>query len=295
MRKNWHIVTALVLAATAAGCDHRASVSSAGAASPAIDPFALVLDYKWEGNIDRVDLVEPSGMTFHPGRGTLFVVGDEGMIAEMQSDGSPVQVGQLTSADYEGVTCDPATGLLYVVIEGEEAILEIEPDGFKVRRRFQIDRHFEGRLVMSEEGNGVEAIVFVPDADHPESGTFFIANQSFVLDDPEDVSAIFEIELPLRTGGETAHTLRMIPMRVIDLSAMYYEADEDRLLVVSDATNTLFAMTLDGEVRQSWAITGDNQEGLALDPERFMYIAQDSGGVIKIKPRWSADSPTQRR
>ena len=33
----------------------------------------------------------------------------------------------------------------------------------------------------------------------------------------------------------------------------------------------------------SYAFPGDNQEGIAVDPAGFVYYAQDSGGIIKMK------------
>jgi myo-inositol-hexaphosphate 3-phosphohydrolase len=42
-------------------------------------------------------------------------------------------------------------------------------------------------------------------------------------------------------------------------------------------------LTTAGEFLNSWAFPGDNQEGMAVDEEGFLYIAQDSGGIIKTK------------
>ena len=41
-------------------------------------------------------------------------------------------------------------------------------------------------------------------------------------------------------------------------------------------------MTLEGEILQEYAFPGDNQEGLALDGKGYLYIAQDSGGILKM-------------
>jgi hypothetical protein len=37
-----------------------------------------------------------------------------------------------------------------------------------------------------------------------------------------------------------------------------------------------------------WAFPGDNQEGLAMDSEGLVYIAQDTGGILKV--RWRRDA-----
>ena len=33
----------------------------------------------------------------------------------------------------------------------------------------------------------------------------------------------------------------------------------------------------------AYAFPGANQEGIAVDGEGFLYVAQDSGGIIKLK------------
>ena len=83
------------------------------------------------GNIDKSGFPEPSGIVFHPTRKTLFVVGDEGDMCEMKTDGTllsrkhyPADTARM---DFEGITVNPATGLLYIAVEGAEKIIEIDP------------------------------------------------------------------------------------------------------------------------------------------------------------------------
>ena len=51
------------------------------------DPLAIIFPYEYRGNIDQVKFNEPSGLVFHPGRGTIFAVGDNGDLLEMGTDG----------------------------------------------------------------------------------------------------------------------------------------------------------------------------------------------------------------
>jgi len=257
-----------------------------GSLIEAVDPPGTPFPCQWVGNIDQVNFNEPSGIVFHPVRQTLFVVGDEGDICEIRTDGALVKQKRVRSADFEGITCDPSTGLLYVAIEGEEKIMEIDPEDLRVLREFAIDRTFQGALVLKAGGQGVEAITFVADSHHPEGGTFFVANQGFDLNSKEDPSAIFELEVPLRSGsasGGVAKIVGYFSLGVIDLSGLHYDAISRHLYVVSDATNTLFEITREGKILQAYAFPGENQEGIAVDTNGFLYIAQDSGGIIKVK------------
>jgi len=249
----------------------------------------VILRYDWYGNIDKVRLKEPSGIVFHPQRGTLFAVGDEGHICELRTDGAVVKLIRLSEADYEGITVDPASGLLYVAIEGEEKIVEIDPDTFEVLREWEVERWAGGVEVFRPGGNGIEAITFVPQSDHPHGGTFYVCNQSFSLDPQDEMSALVELEVPLNGQIGTqrrARIIRYFRMNVIDLSGLHYDPARGRLLACGDANNVLLEITLNGEVARLYAFPGDNQEGIAMDDEGLMYIAQDSGGILKIRPHW---------
>lgn len=248
-------------------------------AVPANIPFSC----EWIGTIDQVNFNEPSGIVFHPQRKTLFIVGDEGDICEIQRDGTLVKQKRLLHADFEGITCDPSTGLLYIAIEGEEKIIEVDPDDFRVLREFAVNRTFQGKLVLKAGGQGIEAITFVPDSNHPEGGTFYVTNQGLDLDNREDPSAIFELELPLKKDSAGAKIIRYFSIGVIDLSGIYYDEISDHLGVISDTMNTFLEITRDGSIIRSYALPGCNQEGIAVDSEGFLYIAQDSGGIIKVK------------
>jgi len=250
------------------------------------DPRRHILDCEWIGDIDKSSFNEPSGIVYHPSRGTLFVVGDEGDICEIETDGSLVKQTRVRPGDFEGITCDPRTGLLYVAIEGEEKILEIHPDDFRVLREFAIDRAFQGKVLLAPGGQGVEAITFVPDARHPHGGTFYLSNQAFSLDLPEDPSIIFEVEVPLREktpGTAAARILRYFSPGITDFAALHYDGESDHLYAVSDSNNLLVEMSRAGEFIDFWAFPGANQEGFAMDEAGFVYIAQDHGGIIKLK------------
>ena len=80
-------------------------------------PYLWLDEPGFGGDIDKQGITEPSGICFHPLRKTLFVVSDEGEIAEITTDGDPVFNFKIPG-DLEGVTVDPQTGLLYIIHEG---------------------------------------------------------------------------------------------------------------------------------------------------------------------------------
>ncbi len=244
----------------------------------------IVFPNEWVGDIDAVGFPEPSGICWHPSRKTLFVVGDEGEIGEITTEGHWIKRKFIRPADFEGITCDPSTGLLYVAVEEEEAVLEIHPDTFEVRRTFFIPRQVAGRTLLQAGGEGIEAITFVPDPQHRQGGVFYVANQAFTLSNEEDISAVFRVELPLRDASIEPTIIDYFSPGIIDLSGLHYDAMTDRILLVADATNLLLVYSREHELLAVYAFPGDNQEGITVDDQGFIYIAQDTGGIIKL--RW---------
>jgi hypothetical protein len=253
----------------------------------AADPADLIFPYRWETTFADTGLAEPSGIVYHPTRGTLFAVSDEGRVAEIGLDGACLHIEHPREADLEGITVVPATGLLYVAVEGEERILELDPEHLRVLREFDVPRSFHGRKVMARGGQGIEAITFVPLPGHPTGGVFYVANQCFDLSLEDDRSGLARVELPDTPPSDEVIEARLtgfFDLPVIDISGVCYDAVRDRLWAISDETNTVWRVTLDGELVAGWALPGDAQEGIAFDAEGNLYIAQDCGGIARYRP-----------
>jgi len=227
---------------------------------------------------DQQHCAEPSGIVYSAKRGTLFVVGDEGDICELQTDGRLVNKVRIRRVDLEGITINPATGMLYALDELAEAILEIHPDNLEVLRYFPIEvtpaHHNPAR-----NNRGFEAITFVPDPHDALDGQFFLANQGSSVEQ----AAIFNTTAPLSTfatGRPAQITLSFNP-GIADLSGLHHDSVSGWLLVISDEHDTLLITTIDGAVQASYTLPGENQEGITLDASGHLYLAEDSGSIIK--------------
>ncbi|MDA0990063.1 MAG: SdiA-regulated domain-containing protein [Verrucomicrobia bacterium] len=237
---------------------------------------------------------EASGIVYHPQRGTLFIVNDEGLLFEFSLTGNLLRSKQLARGDFEGITCHPSTGLLYIVNEENYTIYEIDPESLFVRRSFEIQLDFQGKPAVRAGGDGLEGLTFVPDGTHPEGGTFFVSNQAWVLNEPDNPSALLEIEAPLRSAyaeRQVAHIVAVHPLPLTDLSGLAYMADTDELLVISDDNDALLRVTRQGEVRRHYPLPGQHQEGIAVDANGTLYIAQDSGGFVRLQVSLSDAAP----
>jgi hypothetical protein len=261
---------------------------SADQHSPTIRfPYLWLDEPGYGGNIDHIGILEPSGICYHPLRETLFVVSDEGELVEMQTDGTLV-FRQIIPGDLEGVTVDPETGFVYIVIEGDDVILELDPVKKKITRTFPLNRSFNGNpeYIQKQEGydNGIESIEFVPDRTHPEGGTFYMGNQW-------DPACIMEVLIPLKSCQKKiceAQILRILPIKIDDPAGMHFDSRSGLLNIVSDADNIFVEMDLSGKIIREYAFLGANQEGIAVDDKGYLYIAQDygeraAGEIIRVK------------
>ncbi|MGH1362184.1 MAG: SdiA-regulated domain-containing protein [Calditrichia bacterium] len=232
--------------------------------------------------IRPTNLSEPSGIVFHEIRNTLYVVEDEGDVVEVALDGTTVDREQVRQADFEGITVDPSTGLLYIVIEDESLVLEVDPGNFDVEEEYLIDWTLSGSPVINSEALAIEGITFRPDSQHVQGGVFYLANKSSLIDDPDNPSAIFEVELPIKdqSNGSTGRVIRSIPLQLGSVSGLHYDAVTNGFLAVSDNRNAVFSLGLNGDIRSCYRIPGTQQEGIAFDTTGSAYIVDDAGGLI---------------
>ena len=248
----------------------------------------IPLPYNWIGRITKAQIAEPSGITYHPVRRSLFIADDSGSVHEVDLHGTFIQAKGLNELDIEGITIDPNTGLLYAAVEDDEVIIELEPETLTVQRKFRIVRNFKGELLLKKGGMGIEAIAFVPDASHPEGGTFWVGNQSFSLKAKDEPSVVCEVVVPLRTATAAisdAAIINAYKMNFIDISGLAYDAQDDVLVLISDTTNLLVEMNREGTILSKYLLPGDEQEGVTLDGLGYMYIAQENGTIIKLGDR----------
>jgi hypothetical protein len=255
---------------------------------PQASSYELVADFAGEESDKLSDIV------FYPPRETLFAVRDNGQIVEIKSDGSLIREQEIREdADFEGITYNPDTGLLYVVVEGEEIILEINPETLGVTQIFLIDRSFEGKLLLSPDGDGIEGIAYVPATTETGKGSFYLVNQADQLTG-NDSSIVIEVEIRPGTTHPRAEIVRYFSVGTTDLSGITYIPFNRSLLITSDTHDLLLETSLDGEIQNTFPLPGKHQEGIAIDGEGSLYIAQDTNKPplkLKFLPGATAGGP----
>lgn len=238
------------------------------------------------------DMPEASGITYASDSNTFYVVSDKGDIAQMDTEGAIIQKNNLENANFEGITRDVNTGMLYIVIEGKDRILQVDPNTLQSLGEFTVSRKLDGDKVVSGGKQGFEGITFVPDAQHPEGGTFFVVNQATPDQKKPEPSVLLHIELPLRTASRNntkemkGKILGVLPMPFSDLSGVHYDEHSQKLYVLSDMDQHIIILSKNGREEKRMRVEGDNIEGITHDGERNIVIVEDhpdSGHMLILK------------
>lgn len=221
--------------------------------------------------------IEPSGIAYIPNEKKLIIVSDNGYICDIYNDKSQLCFKPAKNKDFEGITYSEKTpNYFYVVEEGKDNIFVFDIKSKKILSKFDVPRKYNGKKILNKKGNGLESIAF-----YKKEGKeifFFVANQSKDFEG-DDRSSIILIKSDLKK----AEIINYIPINIKDISDMTYY--KNKLYVLSDKENKLYIFEYKNkklELKETNKIEGTDQEGITIY-EKNMYIAQDSGGILKIK------------
>ena len=225
----------------------------------------------WERiDIDREGVVgEPSGLALHPDRGTLFVVGDEGVLAEMTTQGKVVRRTAL-GGDLEGVAVDPDRSVLYVLDEGGVCLLVADWNDLSLKETIDLKPILARGGVSPDSGIGLEGVAYQPGKGG--EGALWIATQR----DPVRLFRLSVEDSPFRVRLDGFHDASLS-----EISDLTVDPKTGLLMALSDEEDRLASLTQEGKVLLSKPIPGANQEGVALSPNGDLFIAEDSGGVFR--------------
>ncbi|MEO5761739.1 MAG: SdiA-regulated domain-containing protein, partial [Vicinamibacteria bacterium] len=119
---------------------------------------------------------EPSGIVFSPARGTLFVVGDEGSLVEIRTDGS--LVAQIpTGGNLEDVALHAPSGRIVLLSEKKGDLLVFDPTTGKRTGKFKLDDTALLGEAAAGKNQGFEGLAFRPEPGRPGGGVFYLVHQ----------------------------------------------------------------------------------------------------------------------
>ncbi|MCD6119150.1 SdiA-regulated domain-containing protein [bacterium] len=250
--------------------------------------------WKFVGALALEEVPEPSGIAYHTGRDSFFVVDDgargrpcalyEFKLVKVEHP----EYGEMTDAeivgkleigrDLEGVCINSTNELVYLVDEANEKIYEIAPDGPTHLRTFRVILSSISTVTIEKGGNGFEGITFRPMKGMPLGGVYYLANQ----DDPTCVVKVVLPEKGCETGTEPPKIKiqQMFKGEQINLGDLMYYEESGKLWLSHAWQNLLEIIDPDSGETLRWELMpGCAQEGITIDGEGRLWIAQDVGGV----------------
>ena len=210
-------------------------------------------------SIFELSFPEPSGLTYNPNTSTLFSNNDgpDSDIYEISMTGELLSIIDVNGSDFEGITIDDNTGIIYVVEEENWLVKSFTMTGTLISS-FEVQH-------APDESSGLEGIVFNPINEH-----LYVLHES-------DVPELIELTID---GIEINRTeLNFSP----DVSGICVHPEWQTLFVVSDEGYSLNEITLDGGFLRSWYIPIDQVEGVTFGAtSEVIYMVADQGNKLYV-------------
>jgi uncharacterized protein YjiK len=221
--------------------------------------------------LETPGIKEPSGVALHPGLGHLFVVGDDGSMAEFDGSGTVVRAHP-AKGNLEDVAAHPPTGWLLLLDEQKSELTAYDPATQKPTKRWRLDRAALVGQASGAANAGFEGLAFRPEDGLPSGGVFYLAHQR----DPAMLIAItLDVTGTATTVGADAVVGRWPLPGHGDITAVTFVPALGRMVVVADKEDQLLVIGDDGSVLSLIPLPGQQQEGVAVDPAGNLWIADD--------------------
>lgn len=192
---------------------------------------------------------EPSGLAMDPERRTLWTVGDNRDVCQLDLNGSVLARFKDIGADLEGITCSPTDSTLWVVDEADNTVIQLSRSGRRLASR---------QLSLRRKNNhGLEGICL------DGQGRVYVLNEKkpglFVTLAPD---LAIEQQLPLTFAR--------------DYSDLTFADQAGDFWVLSDQDQTLFLWSPERGVLRTFVVPFANPEGVAIDTVgRRLYLVSD--------------------
>ena len=226
---------------------------------------------------------EASGICYVKKTDSLFVVGDNGFVYELDRKGVEINKKSFNSKkdhDFEGITYDEKKDVLYVAIEGTDNVMVLNTNLGFVREVNIARQDSDGVNVLEKEGEGIEGISVY-------NGEVYVSNQSFEKYPLPDSSVIVKLD---SITNDKANISEVIDHGYNNISGMAFH--NDLLYLVSDTGDLLIkydfknkqvisdinVKTIDKNLKKI------SLEGVTFDDSGYIYFALDdkeNGKIVK--------------
>jgi uncharacterized protein YjiK len=229
-------------------------------------------------------LREASGIAWHPTRRSFFAVGDRGTLVEVEPTGA-VAARHHVGGNLEDVTVHGPSGRLVLIAEKKGELVVWDPAAAAETARFPLDVAGLLGRESADRNQGFEGIAFRAEAGRPGGGVFHVVHQRKPA---RLVTIAFDPTGGARTLGAADVLARHALKPYEDLTAVAWSEAIRRLLVVAESDDRLLVVSPEGTIDAELALPGEQQEGLALDPEGALWLADERRGVLRLPGASSA-------
>ncbi|MCA9436255.1 MAG: SdiA-regulated domain-containing protein [Candidatus Omnitrophica bacterium] len=218
------------------------------------------------------EIAEPSGITYHPDKEALVVVGDEGQIATVSLEGEVLLLKNL-GGDLEGVTADADHHALYAVDEKANEILVLDWETLDRVDTLSLEPVIREAGLSTDLNDGFEGIAYQP-SEGAKPGILWLGHQRRPT-----------VLIPLELEGDPPRVRTGVPIEVDlpEISGLCVDPKTDELWIACDKEDACFRVSTEGEIIEKRKIRGKNQEGIAILPNGDWWIADDSGGIFPVE------------
>jgi len=202
----------------------------------------------------EVDVEEISGLCLDADKSALISCGDQGLVKRITFEGEVSEILKYP-ADMEGITLHPATGDLYIAVEGRQEVARLAApayDGYETV--FNVQEAVDGNY----RNGGLEAVEYYKD------DMLFVGSQT-------------EANLwQYKVDGTLVSKISLSDFAA-EIAGLCYEHETDLLWVTDSNQAKIFLCTVEGVLLETYYVPFvENLESICVDRERgCVWVASD--------------------